>query len=94
MRYFLRALVIGLLASCGWAFSPLSNLPKAPAHLEAKLASASAILIANLPLIANAVEEDYEYGAVVRVMIDTPEKREKESTCVDADSLGLLDCRH
>jgi hypothetical protein len=78
MRNFLCALVIGLLASCGWAFSPLSNLPKPPAHLEAKLASASAILIANLPLIANAVEEDYEYGAVVRVMIDRYSRKKRE----------------
>jgi hypothetical protein len=78
MRSFLCALVIGLFGTFGWAFSTLSNLPKPPAHLEAKLASASAILIANLPLIANAVaEEEYEYGAVVSVRLEEKKRDQR-----------------
>jgi hypothetical protein len=43
---------------------PTFGLPEESKNLAAKIAAASAFVIANVPVIASAVEDDYEYGAV------------------------------
>lgn len=53
------------------SFVPRAALPR-PSHLEASLqqqleikaATAAAFIVANVPAVVSAVEEDYEYGAV------------------------------